>query len=118
MDPLTAVLVFSICIHVLGIAHFIAREIHVRDLNNQLRNGASHSVRTITSVTHAITELTKSIEREANLTRRERDDIIRLIVDVERRVTGAIRHNAPSVTVNDFNGDHAQVAQGERVNQK
>jgi uncharacterized protein YoxC len=105
------------------VGYIVLLQIRVRALTKQVVRGGTQSVKAITSVTYTLSELVKTLDRDSNLSRHERDQIIRLVVDVEKRITDAINnhhrmHSGPVVTVNDFNGDNAQVAQGKRVEQK
>lgn len=106
------------------VGYIVLLQIRIRALTKQVVRGGTQSVKAITSVTYTLSELVKTLDRDSNLSRYERDQIIRLVVDVEKRITDAIMnhhhrmHSGPVVTVNDFNGDHAQVAQGKRVEQK
>ncbi len=113
------VFAISLFMNVLGSIAFIGSLYQINKLNGQIVRLGGQNVKAITSVTYTVSELTKAIEREATLSRQERDQFIRLVIDVEKRITASVKDNkGPLVTVNDFNGDHANVAQGERVNQK
>lgn len=100
--------VILLLITVIGIGWAIVRERHMVNMHNQQTHAIVDIEKTIAEGTEAIRagfeSLQKKIERSDDISDDKRQEIVRLIVDVERRLMDTMRDNL------------ARIQQGMQVN--
>lgn len=126
MDHTTLLLwiVIAFCvITIIGLVWAIVRERHLVDLSSEQTQTVRDMERTFSGVTDSLRSLERQFDRADELSESRRQEFIRLVVDVERRITDAMRdwmarmgqHGGTSI--NTFTGPQATVAQGQHVDQ-
>lgn len=84
-----------VVVTLIGVVWAVVRERHMVNMHNQQNFAISDVDRTITEGTEAIragfTEITRQIERSEEVSESKRQEIIRLILDSERRCMDTMR---------------------------
>lgn len=92
MSPLLvwAVVVLSV-ITFIGVVWAVVRERHLLEMTSDQTHTARDMERTFLSVGDALKSLERQVERSDDISESRRQEIIRLVVDVEKRLTDAMR---------------------------
>lgn len=77
-----------------GLAWAIIRERHLVDLSDDQTRSLRDVERTFSDVSHDLKALVRQVERSEELSESHRQEMIRLVVDVERRITDAMRYTS------------------------
>lgn len=108
-----------IVITLVGVVWAVVRERHLVNMHNQQTYAISDVDRTITDGTEAIragfNEITRQIERSEEVSESKRQEIIRLILDSERRCMDTMRDLLNNLRQQGMNVNFHQDAAGTQI---
>lgn len=115
---LWAVALLSV-ITLIGLVWAVVRERHLFEMTSDQTHAARDMERTFLGVGDALKSLERQVERSDDISESRRQEIIRLVVDVEKRLTDAMRdllsrHAQATFSVNT--GDHGTRIDGGQNN--